>query len=167
MRIRPVSHEPTDRSYPHLGIPETHHSVSHHGTDAEKMAKYAKIATYQMIKLSDFLAIGPATLAGKRATVPGSKSNGHVLPQIILTGSQSLPALTRSKDNRGNAYLPPDAARDPSSLTLPSFDCNNSGVKGPTNTPGCNVAKPLPFQGRTDRFPQVRAAAPGGANSGG
>ena len=46
-----LGHEPTDRSYPFLGIPETHHSVSHHGNDAEKMTKYAKIATYQMTKL--------------------------------------------------------------------------------------------------------------------
>jgi phospholipid/cholesterol/gamma-HCH transport system substrate-binding protein len=113
-------------------------------------------------KVADFLDIGPATLAGIRATVPGSKSNGHVLPQMILLGSQSLPALTRSKDNRGNAYLAPNARHDPSSLTLPSFDCNNSGVKGPTNTPGCNVAKPIPFQGRAQQFPQVQPAGPGG-----
>ena len=50
-----IGHEPTDRSYPHLGIPETHHSVSHHGNDAEKMTKYAKIATYQMVKLAEFV----------------------------------------------------------------------------------------------------------------
>src|SRR5499427_7077383 len=50
-----IGHEPTDRSYPHLGIPETHHSVSHHGNDPEKMTKYAKIATYHMVKLSDFV----------------------------------------------------------------------------------------------------------------
>lgn len=118
-------------------------------------------------KVSDFLAIGPSTLGGIRSTVPGSKSNGHVLPQIIMLGSQSLPALTRSKDNRGNAYVPPNAARDPNSFIIPSFDCNSSGVKGPTNTPGCRVAGPIPFQGRSDRYPQVRPAAPGGANPGG
>jgi virulence factor Mce-like protein len=118
-------------------------------------------------KIADFFAIGPATLGGIRSTVPGSKSNGHVLPQMILFGGQSLPALTRSKDNRGNAYLPPNTKVDPSTLTLPSFDCNNSGIKGPTNTPGCNVAPPLPFQGRTDRFTQVRPAGPGGVTSGG
>ena len=113
-------------------------------------------------KIADFFAIGPATLGGIRATVPGSKSNGHVLPQIIMLGSQSLPALTRSKDNRGNAYVPPNAKRDPSSLVLPSFDCNNSGVKGPTNTPGCTVMTPIPFQGRDQRFPQVQPAGAGG-----
>lgn len=118
-------------------------------------------------KIADFFAIGPSALGGIRSTVPGSKSNGHVLPQIIITGDQSLPSLARSKDNRGNAYIPPNAARDPSSLILPSFDCNNSGVKGPTNTPGCRVDPPLPFQGRNQRFPQVREAAPGGVPSGG
>ena len=50
-----IGHEPTDRSYPHLGIPETHHSVSHHGNDAEKMTKYAKIHTYHMVKLGEFI----------------------------------------------------------------------------------------------------------------
>ena len=59
-----LGHEPTDRSYPHLGIPETHHSVSHHGNDAEKMTKYAKIATYQMVKLSEFLEKLRATPEG-------------------------------------------------------------------------------------------------------
>jgi hypothetical protein len=50
-----VGHEPTDRSYAHIGISETHHSISHHGNDAEKMTKYAKIATYQMVKLGEFI----------------------------------------------------------------------------------------------------------------
>jgi hypothetical protein len=60
-----IGHEPTDRSYPHIGIPETHHSVSHHGNDAEKLAKYAKIATYQMLKLSEFLEKLGATPDGE------------------------------------------------------------------------------------------------------
>ncbi len=60
-----LGHEPTDRSYPHLGIPETHHSVSHHGNDAEKMAKYAKIGTYHMVKLAEFLEKLQATPDGE------------------------------------------------------------------------------------------------------
>src|SRR4030095_8766763 len=50
-----IGHEPIDRSYPFLGIPETHHSVSHHANNAEKMEKYAKIGTYHMTKLSEFV----------------------------------------------------------------------------------------------------------------
>jgi phospholipid/cholesterol/gamma-HCH transport system substrate-binding protein len=119
-------------------------------------------------KLTDFLNIGPSALGGIRSTVPGSKSNGHVLPQMIMTGTQSLPALRRSPDNRGNAYLSPASKRDPSSLTLPSFDCKNAGgEKPPTNTPGCKVAGPVPFDGRNQDFPQVREAGPGGVPAGG
>jgi hypothetical protein len=59
-----IGHEPTDRAYPHLGIPETHHSVSHHANDAEKMTKYAKIATYQMVKLGEFVEKLKATPDG-------------------------------------------------------------------------------------------------------
>jgi phospholipid/cholesterol/gamma-HCH transport system substrate-binding protein len=118
-------------------------------------------------KLTDFLNIGPVALGGIRATVPGSKSNGHVLPQIIVTGSQSFPALRRSKDNRGNAYLPPNSRRETPALTLPSFDCRHVGEKPPTNTPGCVEAEQIPFQGRRQRYPQVREAGRGGTLAGG
>ena len=45
----------SDRGYAHIGIPETHHSISHHGNDAEKLAKYAKLCTYQIVKFGEFL----------------------------------------------------------------------------------------------------------------
>jgi hypothetical protein len=59
-----VGHEASDRSYAHIGVPETHHSISHHGNDAEKLAKYAKIGTYQIAKLAEFLDKLKATKEG-------------------------------------------------------------------------------------------------------
>ena len=50
-----IGHEPTDRSYAHIGVPDTHHSISHHGNDAGKLANYAKIGTYQVMKFAEFL----------------------------------------------------------------------------------------------------------------
>jgi hypothetical protein len=50
-----IGHEPTDRAYAHIGIPEQHHSISHHGNNPETMAKYAKIGTYQIVKFQEFL----------------------------------------------------------------------------------------------------------------
>ena len=47
-----IGHEASDRGYAHIGIPETHHSISHHGNDPEKLAKYAKIGTYQIVKFA-------------------------------------------------------------------------------------------------------------------
>ncbi|MFP5364239.1 MAG: MlaD family protein [Thermoleophilia bacterium] len=114
-------------------------------------------------KVTDFLNIGPAAVGGRRTPPPGSKSNGHVLPQIVLLGSESLPALKRSPVNRGNAYRAPDNRRDPDKLILPSFDCDNAGgEKGPTSTPGCKVQGPVPFQGESERYPNVGPAASGG-----
>ena len=59
-----VGHEASDRSYAHIGVPETHHSISHHGNDAEKLAKYAKIGTYHIVKFAEFLDKLKATSDG-------------------------------------------------------------------------------------------------------
>jgi hypothetical protein len=59
-----IGHEASDRGYAHIGIPETHHSISHHGNDAEKLAKYAKIGTYQIVKFAEFLEKLKATKDG-------------------------------------------------------------------------------------------------------
>src|SRR5262245_25164650 len=59
-----IGHEASDRGYAHIGIPETHHSISHHGNEPEKLAKYAKIGTYQIVKLAEFLDKLKATKDG-------------------------------------------------------------------------------------------------------
>ena len=69
-----LSHEATDWGYAHIGIPEQHHNISHHGNDPEKMAKYAKIATYHMVKFSAFLEKLKATPEG----------DGNVLDHSVL-----------------------------------------------------------------------------------
>jgi ABC-type transporter Mla subunit MlaD len=117
---------------------------------------------FHQSSLSSFLNIGPSALGGRRAVPAGSNSNGHVLPQIIMFGSESLPALTRGKANRGNAYLEPGYRRDPGTLIFPSFDCNQSGEKGPTSTPGCKVQGALPFEGNNQRYPNVEPGRSGG-----
>jgi Protein of unknown function (DUF1552) len=59
-----TGHEATDRGYAFIGVPEQHHSISHHGNDPEKLAKYAKIATYQIVKFAEFLDKLKATKDG-------------------------------------------------------------------------------------------------------
>jgi hypothetical protein len=122
--------------------------------------------------ISDFLNIGPSAL-NLKLTPPSSDlgSNGHVLPQLIVTGDQSLPAMTRTADNRGNTYFAPGALTSDALkkfFTLPNWDCVPAGgAHAPTaSSQGCVVQGPIPFQGRSTRFPQVREAAPGGRNSG-
>jgi len=50
-----LGHEASSRSYAHIGVPDAHHSMSHHGNDPEKLDKYAKIATYHIAKMAQFL----------------------------------------------------------------------------------------------------------------
>ena len=59
-----VGHEGSGRSYAHIGIPEPHHPVSHHGDTAEGIAKYAKLTTYHVAKLSEFIGKLQATADG-------------------------------------------------------------------------------------------------------
>jgi hypothetical protein len=102
-----LSHEATDRGYAHIGIPEQHHTISHHGNDPEKMAKYAKIATYQIVKFASFLEKlkatpdGDGTLLDHAVLYWGSgMSNGNAhdrnnTPAVLVGGAHG-----RMKGNR-------------------------------------------------------------------
>ena len=69
-----VGHEASDRGYAHIDIPETHHSIAHHGNDKEKLAKYAKIGTYRIVKFGECLAKLKATRDG----------DGTLLDDVLL-----------------------------------------------------------------------------------
>src|SRR5688572_1910760 len=59
-----VGHEGSSRSYAHIGIPEPHHPVSHHGDKPENIERYAKLTTYQVAKLAEFIGKLQATSDG-------------------------------------------------------------------------------------------------------
>jgi hypothetical protein len=94
-----IGHEPTDRSYAHIGVPGTHHSISHHGDNAEKMEQYAKIGTYQVAKFAEFVQKLQATPDGDGSLLDHSllywgsgMSNGNLHdrsnpPAILLGGA--------------------------------------------------------------------------------
>jgi hypothetical protein len=56
--------EITGRTYPALGINESHHSISHHGNDPEKLAKLVLIQTHHMNLLAKHLEKLKATPDG-------------------------------------------------------------------------------------------------------
>jgi hypothetical protein len=47
--------EASVRSYPELGVPDSHHPLSHHQNNPEKMAKQAKLNAFQMKMLAYFV----------------------------------------------------------------------------------------------------------------
>jgi virulence factor Mce-like protein len=119
---------------------------------------------------TNFISIGANATALKLGPPSGqNKTNGHALPQLIVTGSQSTPARERSSDNRGNAYFAPDGllfgGKGKDFLTPPSWDCTHVGGErrgGGSGNPGCWVQGAVPFGGKSQRYPQVTEAGRGG-----
>ena len=50
-----MARENVNRSYPEIGLPEAHHSISHHGNNPEKMKGYTKLNTYHVEVLTYYL----------------------------------------------------------------------------------------------------------------
>ena len=110
-------------------------------------------------KVSDFIAVPGATLAGERPKI-NPNSLGSVLPQVIVTGSQSIIWPQRSPDNRGNAYPFGHITLDryeEGFFIPPNWDCNNTGgeKKAQENDPGCELTEEFPFDGESLRYPHV------------
>jgi hypothetical protein len=89
-----LGRETSGRSYPQIGVPDSHHSVSHHDNNPEKLAKIAKIDAYHVQQLAYFLKKlsetqdGDASLLDRSMILYGGGiSNGN------LHNHNSLPAL--------------------------------------------------------------------------
>ncbi len=56
-----LARETSNRSYPEIGVSDPHHPLTHHGNDAEKIAKVAKINRFHVSLFAEFLAKMQAT----------------------------------------------------------------------------------------------------------
>jgi hypothetical protein len=91
-----VGRESSIRSYDQIGIPESHHQLSHHRNDKATLAKLTRIQTYHMGFFAEFIAKlhatneGDASLLDRSMIVYGagiSDSNRHIhekLPVLVL-----------------------------------------------------------------------------------
>jgi hypothetical protein len=80
--------EASTRSYPEIGIADSHHPLSHHGNDPAKLEKQTKINVFQMKLFADFLK--------KLASTPDG--DGSLLDHTLL--------LYGSGMSDSNAHLP-------------------------------------------------------------
>jgi hypothetical protein len=90
--------ERSGRSYPQVGVPDAHHSVSHHDNNPEKLAKVAKIDAFHVQQVAYFLGKlrdtrdGDGTLLDNSMLLYGAGiSNGNVhdhspLPVLLCGG---------------------------------------------------------------------------------
>src|SRR5262249_4450143 len=56
--------EGTNRTYNHIGVPDSFHPVSHHANDIERINKLVKIQTWHVEKFAEFIAKLAATKDG-------------------------------------------------------------------------------------------------------
>ncbi|MDT8399371.1 MAG: DUF1552 domain-containing protein [Pseudomonadales bacterium] len=91
--------EGTNRTYNHVGVPDSFHPVSHHSNDRERIRRLTIIQRYHMQRFADFLAKLAATPDGDGSLLDHSlflygsnmgNSNQHdnyPLPEILVGGA--------------------------------------------------------------------------------
>ena len=96
-----MARENVNRSYPEIGLPEAHHSISHHGNNPEKMKEYTKLNTYHVEALTYYLnklksiSDGDSNLLDNTVVLFGSgmsdgnTHNNYNVP-VIVVGGQAL-----------------------------------------------------------------------------
>jgi hypothetical protein len=90
--------EGTNRTYNHIGIPDSFHPVSHHANDLERIEKLVKIQTWHMEQFAEFLAKlagtpdGQGTLLDHSMLMYGSnmsnsdRHDNYPEPNIVVGG---------------------------------------------------------------------------------
>jgi hypothetical protein len=93
-----LGREQTNRPYPHIGVPEAHHAISHHQNDPVRLAKCARINAYHIDLLARFAEKLKATPDGdgnlldhsmvlQGSGLSNSDQHSHIdLPLVVVGG---------------------------------------------------------------------------------
>ena len=104
-----MARENITRSYNEIGLPEAHHSMSHHGNNPEKMKDFAKLNTYHMETFAYYLdklqsiPDGDGTLLDNTVVLygqgmsDGNTHNNYSVPVVVIGGPE--------KGLEGNRHL--------------------------------------------------------------
>ncbi len=118
--------ESSIRSYPEIGVPDSHHPLSHHQNNPDKLARLAKINAFHIKQLAYFVEKMKSTPDGEGSVLDHtmllygsgmSDSNLHVpenVPTLLVSG--------RGYGIKGNRYLQYPAGTPLSNLQLTMLD---------------------------------------------
>jgi hypothetical protein len=109
-----LARETSNRTYPEIGVSDPHHPLTHHGNDADKIAKMAKINAFHVSLFAYYLeklkatADGDGTLLDHSLVLYGSgmgnpNIHDHVNLPIVVAGG----AAGRVKGGRHIQYAEP------------------------------------------------------------
>src|SRR5690606_18340595 len=104
-----VGHEASGRSYAHVGVPEPHHSTSHHKNTPESLELYARINIYHMVKLAEFVDKLKATPDGDGTLLDSTLLYfGAGMSNGLTHDRHNVPALLLGRANgrvKGNRHI--------------------------------------------------------------
>jgi Protein of unknown function (DUF1552) len=121
-----MARENVNRAYGEIGLPEAHHSMSHHSNDPEKMAVFSKLNTYHVDTLAYFagklqaIPDGDGTLLDHTIVLYGSgmsdgnTHNNYNVPVVIVGG--------RDQHLKGNRHLTYSKGTPLANLSLSLMD---------------------------------------------
>ena len=96
-----MARENINRSYNEIGLPEAHHSMSHHGNNPEKMQDFSKLNTYHVDTLAYYLdklqstQDGDGTFLDSTVVLYGSgmsdgnTHNNYSVPVVVVGGREN------------------------------------------------------------------------------
>jgi hypothetical protein len=101
-----LGRELSNRAYAEIGVPDSHHSLSHHGGDEAKIAKLVKINRYHMEQFAYLLDRMAATADGERSLLDNTfVMAGASLGEPNEHDNMNLPALVAGGGIRGNRHI--------------------------------------------------------------
>lgn len=136
-----TGHEQTNRAYAEIGIPDSHHPLSHHGGSADKKAKIKQINIYHAKTLTYFLEKlrstpdGDGTLLDHSMVLYGSGlSDGNMhthdnLPVLLIGGGAGQLKGGRHLRFPANTFMPNLYATLLNMMEVPIDDFEDSAGK--------------------------------------
>lgn len=101
-----LGRELSNRAYAEIGVPDSHHSLSHHGGDEAKIAKLVKIDRYHMEQLAYLLDRMATTADGEHTLLDNTfVMAGASLGEPNEHDNMNLPAIVAGGGIRGNRHI--------------------------------------------------------------
>lgn len=116
-----LGRELSNRAYPEIGVPDSHHSLSHHGGDTAKIAKLVKINQFHMAQFAYLLDRLRNTRDGEGSLLDSTfVFGGASLGEPNVHDNMDLPALVAGGGIKGNRHIK-EATHTPMSNLLLSL----------------------------------------------
>lgn len=101
-----LGRELSNRTYPEVNVPDSHHSLSHHGGDEEKIAKLVRINRFHMEQFAYYLERMSTTADGEGSLLDSTLVlGGASLGEPNEHDNMDLPAIVAGGGLRGGRHI--------------------------------------------------------------